>query len=207
MKRIFIFFYGPPGSGKGTQAKLLKEHLEQTMDPDACDILTLDMGNALRTHGKKIEDPDHSILTEVIDGTLKNGTLLPPAIPAYHWVRSLGKAKAKKDFIMILDGVCRTYEEVPLLVELMVACKIQPMQFVLEASEETCIERMSKRGRPDDNKDTIANRLSAYFQQTIYVSQVLERKIKKSIPGAKKKVSIDANQSPEAIAENIASFF
>lgn len=207
MNRTLIIFYGPPGSGKGTQSQLLIEYLKKTIDSETCDILTLDMGSALRTHGKKIEDPNHSVLTETIGKTIIEGKLLPAAIPAYHWVRSFGKAKARKNFTMIMDGVCRTFEEVPLLVELMIACNIQPIQFVLEASRETCTERMLGRGRSDDTINTITNRLNAYFEQTMHVSNALEKEIEKNIPGASKKIQVDANFPQDIIAKEIASFF
>lgn len=135
MKKVIIF-YGPPGSGKGTQANLLASKL---------DVIHFDTGKVLES---VVHDPANQ-KNPVIRRERKlfdTGILMTPS-----WVLSVVKKEAKRiyeaDYGIVFSGSPRTMYEakglLPLLIKLYGKKNIYV--FVLEAASAVSIKRNSSR--------------------------------------------------------------
>jgi adenylate kinase len=152
---MLIVFIGPPGSGKGTQAKRLLSHLN---------IPHLSTGELLR-EAKAKDDSLGRLAAQYMD----QGRLVPdPLVLAMVGERLQDPAYVNG---CLFDGFPRTLQQARSLDESL-AQRGTPLDLVLElrASEEELTSRMLKRaaaeGRVDDNPTTIAHRMEVYRQQT-----------------------------------------
>ena len=152
MKLVLL---GGPGVGKGTQADKMKV---------AYSIPHISTGEVLREAraagtelGKKA--------VEYMDA----GKLLPDEIILGIVREKLEMPEMKNGFLF--DGFPRTIPQAEGLDKLL-ADMNETLDAVIsiEAPDDLVIERLLKRaeieGRPDDNRETIENRLSVYYQQT-----------------------------------------
>lgn len=155
--RNVIIICGYPGSGKGTQSKLLAEKYA---------MLHISTGELMR---KEIDlDTD---LGKQFSDLFKKGQLATDEMA----ITILEKEMSSRDDVsgFILDGFPRTKSQITLLELLLdrLKCQISNV-FVLEISDkEELVSRIIKRGeksnRPDDSKpNIIRERLKIYDEQT-----------------------------------------
>jgi len=152
-------FYGPSGSGKGTQAKLLIKYLEEKRKKA---VLYVETGQRFRdlldsgTYTAKM-------VREVID----KGGLLPAFLPIWTWTDFFNeKFNGTED--LVLDGLCRRPIEAPVLDSALKFYKIEkPTVIILDVSSDSIISRLQERGRTDDTADYIKRRLDWYEQEVI----------------------------------------
>jgi adenylate kinase len=156
-----LVLLGPPGAGKGTQAKELVEKYG---------IVQLSTGDMLRaavaagtTVGLKAKD------------IMARGALVPDDVVVAIVSERIEQPDAARGFI--LDGFPRTVPQAEAL-ERMLARKGLRLDAVVELKVdpdilvrriENRVEQMRLRGeplRPDDNPDVLKQRLSAYCAQT-----------------------------------------
>jgi adenylate kinase len=152
-----IFLFGPPGSGKGTQAARLANKLQAE---------TISTGVLLR---KSWDDWKHSA-----DGTLA---------PAENIIRLLDEAisAAPGDQAIVFDGVGRKQEEVEWL-----SGKLQELGRPIRAAlrlhvpddelERRLLGRAVVENRTDDDHDGILNRLNIYKEKTSPIQTYWEDK-------------------------------
>jgi adenylate kinase len=169
--------FGPPGAGKGTQARLLEDRRSLTQ---------ISTGDIIRS-AMKNETPVGLEAKSYVE----KGELVPDSV-----VRKLAEeAIAKEGYDdFALDGYPRTTQQAEWLTEFL-ADHDTPLHAVisLEVPDEVIVDRLSKRRvhketgdtyhldmdpppddvdpdlivqRPDDQPDTIRNRLSVYHEQT-----------------------------------------
>ena len=153
---MHIIFYGPEGSGKGTQAKLLSEALH---------IPTLTSGDLVRDAAAN----DKGIIGEVCRQAVSEGKYVADSEMFVLWKWRLKEEDAKGDWIM--DGFPRNVEQAKFLDDKIdkYGYKIQKV-FYLNLSEEESYRRLIKRGRPihpgsselHDSPERIKNRLELY---------------------------------------------
>ena len=165
-----LILLGGPGAGKGTQAAKLKEYYG---------IVHLSTGEILREAraagtelGRKAAEymdtgkllPDDiilSIVSEKLDG-IASGT----------GTETYGQQTADNGQIgFLFDGFPRTIHQAEGLDELLYEKGIKLDAVVsIDVPDEIVIDRLLKRaeieGRPDDNRETIENRLNVYYKQT-----------------------------------------
>jgi len=178
-----VILLGPPGAGKGTQAKLLQE---------ACSILQLSTGDMLRAEvaadsdlgkqAKEVMDAGQLVSDDVLIGMISNRIDQPDCVNGF-----------------ILDGFPRTTPQAEAL-DQMLDVKGLKIDHVIELAvdDEAMIKRITGRytckkcgagyhdefqtpsvdgvcdkcggnefsRRDDDNETTIRSRLSAYNEQT-----------------------------------------
>ena len=150
-----IILLGGPGAGKGTQAAKLKEHFG---------IVHLSTGEVLREAraagtelGKKA--------AEYMDA----GKLLPDDVILGIVSEKLDMPEMQHGFLF--DGFPRTIPQAEGLDELLRKKGISLDAVVsVEVPDKIVTDRLLKRaeieGRSDDNRETIANRLRVYYEQT-----------------------------------------
>lgn len=169
--------FGPPGAGKGTQARLLEQRR---------DLTQISTGDIIRAAMKQ-ETP----VGKEAKAYVEKGDLVPDDV-----VRKLAEQaiadEGYDDFV--LDGYPRTTQQAEWLTEFLETHEA-PLHAVisLHVSDEVIVDRLSKRRvhketgaiyhldldpppddvdpalivqRPDDRPETIRNRLSVYREQT-----------------------------------------
>lgn len=147
-------FLGPPGAGKGTQAKLLAGHLG---------VLHVSTGDLLR---KAVAEG--SELGRKARLFMDRGDLVPDPL-LLGLVREVLTGPAKGS--CILDGYPRNTHQAEALTELLHELHL-PLGGVveLEVSEQVLVDRIAARGRAegrvDDSAETVRNRLKVYEEQT-----------------------------------------
>ena len=157
--QTFIFF-GPSGSGKGTQAKLLVEKL-RAKDPDR-KILYLETGQKFR------EFATHASYTaQKTKAIIESGGLMPEFLPVWIWTQYFVDHISGDEHI-ILDGVSRRAHEALIIDSAMRFYERQsPFVISIELSPESAIKRMEKRGRVDDNEEEIKKRIAWYEENVV----------------------------------------
>ena len=155
-----LIIFGPPGVGKGTQAEILAEKLNlEHISTGAILRQAVSEGTDLGKKAKIIMDKGNLVPDEIMNGIVKE---------------TLSKI-LKSGFI--LDGFPRTVEQAAALSQIFSELKMNNIIVInLKASEDEIIERLLKRGRTDDTKDTIMNRLKVYFESTKPVKDFYEKK-------------------------------
>jgi len=146
-----IVFFGAPGVGKGTQAALLAESLG---------IPHISTGAIFRSAMESGRP-----LGEKVKSYYDQGMLVPDELTTAIALEALAEPACEKGFI--LDGYPRNTAQAKSLDEAMNG-RERPINHViyLTAPEEELIQRMLGRGRADDSREVIENRLKVYEAET-----------------------------------------
>ena len=148
-KRLLLF--GPPGSGKGTQAALLAERLG---------IPAISTGEMLREAKKGGTE-----LGLKIGAIIESGALVDDATMADVVRTRLAQDDARRGFL--LDGYPRTLPQAATLAEILAGQGVGlDAALFLEVPEEELVRRMSGRGREDDRAEVVRERLRVYEEKT-----------------------------------------
>ncbi len=140
-----ILFFGPQGSGKGTQAELLAK---------ANNWRWLSTGQMLRDSN----DPE-------ISRRLVAGELIDDALTAKMLIAEL--SRIDKNTEVILDGYPRNLGQAQWLLDNLpkysrvVTCSIE-----IQIPKEESVVRLLARGRNDDTRQAIERRLEIYHNET-----------------------------------------
>jgi len=150
-----IVFLGPPGSGKGTQAKLLAERLKVPA------ISTGDMlraavreGTPLGLQAKAVMEAGELVSDDLMIGLIRERISQPDARPGF-----------------LLDGFPRTVEQALALDGLLKGNEKRLSAVVnLSVPEAVLIDRLAGRSgqenRSDDRRETVLERLRVYRHKT-----------------------------------------
>jgi len=167
---INIVLFGPPGSGKGTQAKILAEKYG-FQHISTGDLLRSEVGNEtpLGVEAKTYMDKGNLVPDSVVIGMI--GNLLDK------------KADKVKGFIF--DGFPRTVAQAEALDSLLIKKSFQIDKVIsLHVDEEELVRRLIERGkisgRSDDNEASIRNRLVVYGDSTAPVADYYADQLKLS---------------------------
>ena len=144
-----LLFIGPPGAGKGTQANLFcakygLDHLstgDLLRDEVSSGSLLGRKAEELMNKGELVSD---ELVLSIVEGRLVN---------------------IKKGWL--LDGFPRTVNQANSLKNLLEKIN-QPLEAVIsiKVNDDDLIKRLLARGRKDDNKEVISNRLKIYREKT-----------------------------------------
>jgi len=157
--QTFIFF-GPSGSGKGTQAKLLIDELKKR-EPER-QVLYIETGQKFREFAEEA-----SLAAEETKKIMQSGGLLPEFLPVWIWSEYLVRHVSGEEH-MILDGLSRRAEEAPILDSAMKFYKREsPFVISIELSRKTAGERLLNRKRADDTNLDIEKRLDWYDENVL----------------------------------------
>ena len=160
-----IVLLGAPGSGKGTQAKLLR---------DSLGIPHISTGELLRA-AVKAETPLGLAAKVFMDA----GDLVPDDVMLGLIEERLGKDDAKPGFI--LDGYPRNLVQAEALDKLLAQLDVpldEAIQIDVDFDQvaERIANRAAQEGRSDDSAEVVKNRLEVYEEQTAPVMKFFDRK-------------------------------
>jgi adenylate kinase len=152
---MILVLFGPPGSGKGTQAELLTGTLG---------VPHISTGELLRAEAEAGTPLGRQVASE-----LAAGELVPDELIERVLERRLRAPDAEPG--AILDGYPRTVPQAQALDALLAAAgRRVDAVLVLEVDELTLLDRLLRRAeeqhRADDNPTSIAERLREYRQLT-----------------------------------------
>lgn len=146
-----LIFFGPPGVGKGTQAAILSERIG---------VPHISTGAIFRDAMAR-ETP----LGLEVKGFYDRGELVPDELTTRIVVEALGAEEQKNGFI--LDGYPRNPAQAAALDAALLERNEQIDRVLyLTAPDEELITRMLGRGRADDTREVIENRLRVYREET-----------------------------------------
>ena len=150
-----IILFGPPGAGKGTQAKYLVEKFK---------LFHVSTGDLLRNEIKKKSDIGKKIVNEMNDGKFVSDNIVNELIKDIV----LDPQKKEK---LIFDGYPRSISQAKNL-DLLLSSSEQKIDLVifLNVNKDTLIKRIEKRKiiekRSDDNLETLVKRYDTYMDTT-----------------------------------------
>jgi len=145
MTTTAYIFIGQSGSGKGTQANLLKQKILALHAESK--ILHFETGNIFRSFIHTDSYTAHKT-KEVMD----QGFLPPSFIGVHVWSHELINSYSGQD-VVIIDGTPRVAEEVPLLLSASKFYGWNTKIIYMEVGDSWADERLRDRGRPDDQRD------------------------------------------------------
>ncbi len=150
-----IILFGPPGAGKGTQAKNLEKKLNN---------FQVSTGDMLRDEIKKETEIGIKIINYMNEGKFVDDEIVNRLM--FNVV-----SDSKKKNRLIFDGYPRTLDQAKNLDELLKKTN-QKIDFIffLNVNKETIIKRIEKRklieNRSDDDMYTILKRYDTYMETT-----------------------------------------
>ena len=182
-----IILFGPPGAGKGTQAKFLVKILNN---------FQVSTGDMLRDEIKKDTEIGKKIIRFMNEGKFVEDEI----------VNNLMKKTVfdpSKKGKLIFDGYPRTIQQAKNLDLLLTESKQQiDFIFFLNVNKETIIKRIKKRKveekRSDDDLDTIIKRYDTYLKTTSPVLKYYSSK--------QNFYKLDGNQEINQINKQIKAF-
>ncbi len=150
-----IILFGPPGAGKGTQAKYLVSKLNSYQ---------ISTGDILRDEIKKDSNIGKKIINDMNDGKFISDEIVNKLIENVIY-------DPQKKGKLIFDGYPRSLSQAKNL-NLLLDSSNQVIDFIffLNVNKETIINRIEKRKilekRLDDTQDTILKRYDIYMETT-----------------------------------------
>ena len=181
MSELNLILTGPPGAGKGTQAKRLIER---------CGIPWISTGDMLRE-----AVASGSELGQRVAGIMDGGELVSDGLVIELVRERLARADCATGFV--LDGFPRTADQAKALDAILEELGRERVRVAcLDVPEPELVGRLLSRGegRADDNEETVRRRLEVYRDETApildHYAAVLER--------------IDGVGSLDQIAERLA---
>ena len=150
-----LILFGPPGAGKGTQAKHLVNKLNG---------FQISTGDMLRDEIQKDTDIGKKIINDMNDGKFVNDEIVNKLIKNVIF-------DPNKKNKLIFDGYPRSLSQAKNL-EILLNDSKQKIDFIffLNVNKDTIVDRIQKRkvleNRTDDDLNTILNRYDTYMKTT-----------------------------------------
>lgn len=211
---LVIVLLGPPGSGKGTQAKRLCETLN---------IPHISTGDIFRYNIK-----NQTSLGLKVKEYLDKGALVPDSVTLEMLFDRLKQDDCKKGYL--LDGVPRTVFQAETIEKHLATIPHKLVTFNLKVQDQELIKRITGRRscqqcgkiyhidasppkkpdvcdacggaliqRSDDKEEVVKDRLKAYYTQTKPVEEFYRQH--------KEVIDIDGSKAPDAVSNEMIAIF
>ncbi len=181
-----LILFGPPGAGKGTQAKILI---------DKFNIAQISTGEMLRE-----EVNSNTVLGKAAKSIMDKGDLISDEIIMSMIEKRITKKDCKNGFI--LDGFPRTLKQAKHLDELLKKINLKINEVIeISVDEDLLLKRIinraseSKNIRDDDNSEILKNRIIVYKKDTLPVLEYYK--------DLNKLKTVDGMQAIEKVSEDI----
>ena len=181
-----LILFGPPGAGKGTQAKIIIKKYN---------IVQISTGDMLREEVKL--ETDLGLAAKVI---MDKGDLVSDEIIMSMIEKRIKKQDCKNGFI--LDGFPRTSKQAVELDIILDKLKIKIDKVIeIDVNEDLLLKRITKRAsesdnlRGDDNSEILKNRISVYKKDTLPVLKYYKN--------LNKLYTVDGMQNIEDVSKDI----
>ena len=181
-----LILFGPPGAGKGTQAKIIISKYN---------IVQISTGDMLREEVKLATD-----LGKAAKVIMDKGNLVPDDIIMSMIEKRIKKQDCKNGFI--LDGFPRTFKQAVKFDMILDKLKIKIDKVIeIDVNEDLLLKRITKRAaesetlRGDDNSEILKNRISIYKKDTLPVLKYYKN--------LNKLYTVDGMQNIEDVSEDI----
>ncbi len=176
-----VFFVGKPGSGKGTQAKLLSEKTGWKI---------IGSGEQFRALAAE-KNP----LGEKIKSIIDAGILTPHWFPMYLFLKAVFSVPSSEG--VIFDGFSRRVPEAELVTNALTWFDRPFVVFHLRVSDEEVQRRLELRRSVENRADdhAIPKRIEEYYENTEKAIEIFRT--------AGVLIDIDGERTPEQIAEDI----
>jgi adenylate kinase len=189
-KPLTVLFYGPSGSGKGTQARLLQEHLRREDTSRECEYI--ETGSLVREFQE-----GNGYTRGLVRVATGGGGLLPSFIPIHLWTKYFVERFEGVEHI-ILDGLARRRHEVDVLEEALRFYKRSDYRIVsFSLSEESVRERLLSRHRGDDVSAAAIEKKIGWYREEVVPALERFKELGASI------FSVDAEPSIDDIHRTI----
>ena len=186
MKYTTLILLGKPGSGKGTQAKILGEKT----------------GFEVVSSGERFREiaSHDTIIGRKVSDMIGNGHLMPHWFASYIFLEKTLHLENKE--AAIFDGAARKKPEAELFHDVMEWLERPYKAIYVEVSDEEIMKRIIKRRelenrQDDDSEETIKTRLKEFYDEARHAVEVFKEKGRLLV--------VDGEQSPEKIHEDIMS--
>lgn len=155
-RKLALAVIGRSGCGKGTQARLIVGRLKKQ------GAAYFETGAALRKMVNKQAGPTVRNIREV----LRQGDLVPGWAAAFVWLKGFIEESAA-DKHLVFDGSPRRLWDAE-LIDQVIAWHGRPLPLCiyLEVGREEAMRRLLRRGRGDDTRSAIQNRMR-YFDKDV----------------------------------------
>ena len=171
---------GGSGSGKSTQAKNLSRYFS---------VPIISTGEILRQATSRLDELAVNARYAIATGELVSDELMIDLIRNHLQQPSFNKG-------WVLEGYPRTAfqaEELDFLLDEL-GQKLNSAIY-LQASQAVMINRSRARSQPDDQPEIVQRRVELFYDRTVPILEYYDRR--------HRLLTIDGNQSPEAVEENI----
>ena len=177
---MVIVFIGPPGSGKGTQAQVLKDSVLPNLH-----ILTV-------SSLLKEKSSDGSVLGNEIKNKMDNGDLIEDSI-----VISVLKEKIESlgDEQILVDGFPRSSIQAESLKEIFLNKNLNIINFTV--TDEELLARITKRSQEESRAD------DSVFDKRLKIYKKTHNEIIDSLSKDNEVINIDANDQINSISKKI----
>jgi len=163
---INIVLFGPPGSGKGTQAQHLIEKYN---------LKQISTGDLFRFNMK-----NDTALGKMAKSFIDKGHLVPDEVTTEMLIDEVKKTTGTNGFIF--DGYPRTVNQTEALEEIVKTELGNEISVCLSliVDDEILVERLLKRGQTsgrtdDSNEEIIRNRIKEYYAKTAEVAELYKQ--------------------------------
>lgn len=157
-EHLNLVFFGIVGSGKGTQAKLLRDYLGNTE--------YIGTGEIFRKIMQSREDDNEA--KKIAKELLNAGKLMPDDITNQLVWDALAKITSLESKNLIFDGYPRTIAQSEYFLKLMEKYNREPVKIIFIAlSEAQALQRNLLRGRHDDTEEGLRQRFDEYNNKVI----------------------------------------